>query len=134
MAKGVVVQVLSWESRTRQAHKSFWSSKGGSSTGVSSANTQGTLYTFKFPGLTADAAEQKAKSLYDQIIAHQRTATVEIPLEFGLTPRQAVQISGTGTGWDGKQRIDSLTREIGWNAARETIVLRNRDVTDEAGQ
>ena len=134
MAKGVVVQVISWESRARRAHKSFWSAKGGSATEAASAETQGTLYTYKFPGLTADAAEQKAQELYGQIVAHQRTATLEIPLEFALTARQAVAISGTGTNWDGQQRVDSLTREIGWDAAHETIVLRNRDVTEEAGQ
>ena len=134
MAKGIVVLVVSWESKSRLAHKSYWSLKGGSSTGSSSAATQGNLYTFKFPGLNADAAEKKAKELYDQIVAHQRTVTFDMPLDLTLSPRQAVMVGGTGTSFDGKQRVDSVEREINFGAAHQSVVLRNRDVTEDARQ
>jgi hypothetical protein len=133
IAKGTVVRVLSWDSRQKKTVDKRWPATGSSgTTGTNAAASGGTLHTFKRPNLTADQATALAHQLYDQIVAHQRTVTYEMPGEFALTPRQPVRLSGTGTTWDGALRIDSITRSLDVEGGfRQSLTLRNRDVTED---
>ena len=137
LAKGLVVQVISWEPRQKTATSVFWSSRGPVAAGSYSANQKGQLYVFRLPGLSKDAAGARAKQLYDQIVAHQRVVTIGMPLDLTLSPRQPVTLTGTGTSFDtsGKPlRIDSIVRRVSFSGVDQTVVMRNRDVTEDAGQ
>lgn len=133
ITQGLVVQVLSWDYRQRRAVSVQWplkGSTGGAST--RSAASAGQLHVFKRTGLTQAQAQALAQTLYDRIIAHQRTVTVEMDGELSLTPRQSVLVQGTGTSWDGRQRIDNISRRISVDGGfTQTVTLRNRDVTED---
>ncbi len=131
MAKGVLVQVVSWNSKLRRTVTGQWPLKGTSATG---ASNKGQLYSFKRPNLTADQAQKIAHEYYNQVVAHQRTVRFEIPMDLALTPRQPVNVYGTGTSFDGVQRIDAISRTLSVDDVTQAVTLRNRDVTEDVEQ
>ncbi|NHN93628.1 hypothetical protein [Acetobacter sicerae] len=130
-AKGVVVHCLSWDNKQRIKSEVYWSALGGSK---KNGLENGTLHSFRFPGLKQDQLEAKAEMLYRQIVAHERTISLTIPGRINLAPRQFFTLTGTGTTWDGTRDVDAVTSSLDWSGGyTQTVTLRTRDISDQEG-
>lgn len=130
-AKGVVVHCLSWDSKQRIKSEVYFSALGRSKR---NALENGTLHTFRFPGLKEDQLAAKAEMLYRQIIAHERTITLSLPGRVSLAPRQFVRLTGTGTTWDGVRDVDAVSSSMSVSGGyTQSLTLRTRDTSDQEG-
>jgi phage protein D len=102
LAKGVMVKVLTWGSKTRTA-TTYTAGTGG-------ADTQ--TYVFSRPNLTPDLAQQYANNMLEDITRHERKVAFSMPGELSLTVRNQIQLDGTGTSFDQAYWIDSMTRSM----------------------
>ncbi|AQU86237.1 hypothetical protein B0W47_00805 [Komagataeibacter nataicola] len=129
IAKGVVVHVTSWDSRQRSRVEYYWSAGKGSPT---KAEGTGNLHSFTLPGARLSDLANYAQRKYNEIVAHERTITGQIPGRITLAPRQFMQITGTGTTWDGTLDVDAVTSRFSWSGGfSQQITLRTRDVTKD---
>ncbi|NHN93365.1 hypothetical protein [Acetobacter sicerae] len=130
-AKGIVVHCMSWDSKQRIKSEVYFSALGPSK---KNALQNGTLHSFRFPGLKQDQLEGKAEALYKQIVAHERTISLTIPGRIHLAPRQFLTLTGTGTTWDGTRDVDAVTSSLDWSGGyTQTVTLRTRDASDQEG-
>ncbi|GBQ15384.1 phage late control D family protein [Komagataeibacter rhaeticus] len=128
--RGVVVHVMSWDSRQRTKVAYYWSAAGGSATAP--ATSGGSVHSFSLPGARLDGLEQYARQKYSQIVAHARTITGTMPGCATLAPRQFMQVSGTGTTWDGTLDVDSVTSSFSWQGGfSQQVTLRRRDTSTQ---
>jgi hypothetical protein len=131
IGKGVVIQVSTRDVRQRATHTWFWSAKGASRTAPSSTNA--VIYPYSPPGLSDDKAKAYAQARYLEVLAHARMVSVTMPGELALTPRQQIQLAGTGTSWDQTYGIDALDRSFSVGGFTQMLTLRNRlTETDDA--
>lgn len=129
IAKGVIVHVTAWDSRQRNRVEYYWSVEGGS---TKMAERNGNLHSFTLPGARLDQVQQYAQQKYNQIVAHERTITGQIPGRITLAPRQFMRITGTGTTWDGTLDVDAVTSRFSWSGGfSQQITLRTRDGTKD---
>ncbi len=129
IAKGVVVHVTAWDSRQRNRVEYYWSVEGGS---TRKAESTGNLHSFTLPGARLDLVQQYAQQKYNEIVAHERVISGQIPGRITLAPRQFMQITGTGTTWDGTLDVDAVSSRFSWSGGfTQQITLRNRDVTKD---
>ena len=131
IARGVVVHVMSWDSRQRTRVDYYWSASGGSAT---APPTGGSLHSFSLPGARLDALQRHARQQYSQIVAHARTITATIPGRITLAPRQFMQIGGTGTTWDGTLDVDAVTSHFSWQGGFSQQVTLRRRTTQHEGE
>lgn len=132
IAKGVVVHVMSWDSRQRAKFEYYWSAEGGSPKKAANA---GTLHSFKVPGRSMQDVQNAAKQKYDEIVAHGREVHMTIPGRINLQPRDFFTLTGTNSTWDGQSyTVDAVSSSFSWEGGfQQDVTLRNRDVTqDEA--
>ncbi|MBO1361758.1 hypothetical protein J2D73_18410 [Acetobacter sacchari] len=128
-AKGVVVHCLSWDSKQRIKSEVYFSALGA---GKKNALANGTMHSFKFPGLKQDQLQAKAEALYRQIVAHGRDLTFTVHGRASLAPRQFMTLTGTGTTWDGTHDVDAVSSTFGWDQGyTQNVTLRTRDTTDD---
>ena len=134
IGRGVIVQVSSADRRQRKTHTWFISAKGAARTSPSSANAA--FYAYSPPGLSDDQVKAFGQQRYAEILAHARKATIVMPGELNLTPRQQVRLIGTGSSYDTTYGIDQLDRE--WRLTvgfRQTLTCRTRVMpTDDGGE
>ncbi|AKR50017.2 MULTISPECIES: hypothetical protein [Acetobacter] len=132
IAKGVMVHVLSWDSRQRTKVEWYFGPDGGS---ARKASDVGNLHSFQFPGLRMDEVQARAEQLYHEIVAHERVISYEAPGMISLEPRHFMSLAGTNSTWDGTHAVDSVTTSYGEGTGfRQNITLRNRDVTQDETQ
>ncbi|OUJ16486.1 hypothetical protein [Acetobacter sp. DsW_063] len=128
-AKGVVVHCISWDSKQRIKSEVYFSALGA---GKTNALTNGTMHSFKFPGLKQDQLQAKAETLYRQIIAHDRTLSFTMHGRASLAPRQFMTLTGTGTTWDGTHDVDAVSSTFGWDQGyTQNVTLRTRDTAED---
>lgn len=70
------------------------------------------LYTFRFPNLTRDQAQQRAESLLADITRHEMVIDASLPGDNLLTTRRLIRLADTGTAWDQLYYPDQVTRRI----------------------
>ncbi|GBQ46542.1 hypothetical protein [Komagataeibacter europaeus] len=129
IGKGVVVHVTAWDSRQRNRVEYYWSVEGGS---TKKAESTGNVHSFTLPGARLDLVQQYAQQKYNEIVAHERVISGQIPGRITLAPRQFMQITGTGTTWDGTLDVDAVSSRFSWSGGfTQQITLRNRDVTKD---
>lgn len=131
IAKGVMVHVLSWDSRQRTKMEWYFGPDGGSARKASDA---GNLHSFQFPGLRMDEVQAKAEQLYHEIVAHERIISYEAPAMINLAPRHFMRLTGTNSTWDGTHAVDSVVTTYSGAGFRQSATLRNRDVTQDEAQ
>ncbi len=111
VARGVTVEVHSWNAKKKKGFSAFWpTSSKGAAPGQSSAKAQ--VHRFTFAGLTQDKAIQRAKALYEQIIAHEMNLTAYLPGDSLLTCETPVQVRGTGSQFDQLYYPDNVSRTL----------------------
>ncbi|KFL87870.1 hypothetical protein AmDm5_1872 [Acetobacter malorum] len=131
IAKGVMVHVLSWDSRQRTKVEWYFGPDGGS---ARKAADVGNLHSFQFPGLRMDEVQAKAEQLYHEIVAHERVISYEAPGMINLEPRHFMRLAGTNSTWDGTHAVDSVVSAYSGAGFRQSVTLRNRDVTQDEAQ
>ncbi|MBE7728854.1 hypothetical protein [Komagataeibacter sp. FXV3] len=131
VGRGVVVHVMSWDSRQRSRVDYYWSAAGGATT---QGEGTGTLHSFAMPGARLDDLKRIAQQKYNQITAHARTITGTIPGCVTLAPRDFMRLTGTGTTWDGTLDVDAVTSSFSWQGGfSQHVTLRARNATQDGG-
>jgi phage protein D len=130
LAKDVQVVVRSWRSREGRSFQR--GSPSGSTTGQPKDGV--TRYVYTRPNLTEDQAQKLADQYREQITRHERTGTIECPVELAVSPRDVIQLEGVGTGWEAQPYyVGEVTRHIGQDGTEQTIAIKNHGPqTDEA--
>lgn len=129
IAKGVSVEVRSWNAKQKKAFTSTWpkavkSTKPGK---AQSSDPNGTLvYHFHVPGLTQDQAVAHAKALYEKIVAHMVKLEADLPGDGILDCTKMIALRGTGTVWDQTYYPDSVKRSMSMDEGyRMTVSAKN---------
>ena len=104
LAQNIQVTVKSWNSSSQSSLTQ--TSASGSATGGMKD------YVVVRPNLNAVQASAMAQSLVAEISQHERVINATIVGEAVLSPRDIVQLVGTGTSFDQSYRIISLVRRI----------------------
>jgi phage protein D len=121
MAKDIEVWVQSWNSA--QSRSFVRKAKG---TGKNSNGGTPQRYVYVRPNLSENDAQQLANSLLAELSKHERVVDVEMPGELMLTPRNMVQIQGTGTSFDQAYFIQTITRSLSFEEGfRQSLRLKN---------
>ncbi|WP_395371204.1 hypothetical protein [Komagataeibacter diospyri] len=129
VGRGVIVHVMSWDSRQRTRVEYYWSAGGG---GTTPGDNTGTVHSFAMPGARLDDLKLIARQKYNQITAHARTITGQIPGRVTLAPRDFMRLTGTGTTWDGTLDVDAVTSSFSWQGGfAQHVTLRARSTTQE---
>ena len=125
IAKGVKVEISSWDSAQRAAHTGTWPRSPAANAVVYSPAIA--------PNLSNAQVQALAVTIYNDILAHLRTVTIAVPGDVTMQPRQSLQLIGTGTTWDRLYRIDNIQREMSFEGGfKQTVVARTRDAAGEA--
>lgn len=114
IAKGVSVEVHSWNAKQKKGFTEYWPKAArATQAGQSKARTQ--VYKFTIAGLTAVQAQQRAQSLYSQIIAHEMRLTGYLPGDDVLDCTKTIQVRGTETAFDQIYFPESVNRTLSVN-------------------
>lgn len=134
IAKGVTVEVHSWNAKQKKGFTaSFPKNAKGVQVGQSTAPTQ--VYKYTIAGLTPDKAQQRAQSLYKQIIAHEMRLTAYLPADNVLNCTQTIEMRGTCTNWDQVYYPESVKRSMSYNEGyRMEVSAKNTSPELEAAQ
>lgn len=111
IAKGVTVEVRSWNSKQKKAFTVAWP-KNTKPTKPGQATNATLTYHNSIPGLTQDQALVRAKAIYDQVVSHLMKMTADLPGDRLLTCETIVQVRGTSTAWDATYYPDSVKRSM----------------------
>lgn len=131
VAKGVVVQVRSWNARNKKGFTAQYPKKAkGTTAGSSSATSQ--IYSYSIPGLTPEQALQRAQALHKQITAHELKLHATLPADNVLDVGMQIELRGTGTAFDTIYYPDSVTRTLELNGGYEMrIAAKNHSPESE---
>lgn len=118
LAKGVKVIVWSWNHKKKTAFKA---------TAGSGAET----YSFRVPGLEMSDAQQLAQTRLEQISRHEKKLELEMVADVTTNARQAVQLSGTGTGFDQIYYVEEVRRSMRFGELMQSLRAKNVDPSNE---
>lgn len=135
VARGTKVTVLSWNQKTGQALppavaqrarvKNATTAKSGSN-GLPTAE-----YTFIFPNLTPQQAQDRANSLVQDISQHEVNVSADMPGDDLLTTNVAVKVVGTNSAFDQIYYPASIRRSYSWDEGYR-MSLRARNFSPES--
>lgn len=114
ISKGITVEVLSWNSKrkNKQFIASYPKYAKGTTPGSSTAKTQ--TYRIIRNGLTPEAANALAQSIYRDIVQHEMKFSGSTAGDNLLTPNTLVRIEGTQSPFDQVYYCDSVRRSLNW--------------------
>ncbi len=116
ISKGVTVEVLSWNSKrkNKQFVASYPKAAKTVTPGNSTAKTQ--VYRIIRNGLTPEAANALAQSIYKNIVQHEMKFSGSTAGDNLLTPNNLVRIEGTQSPFDQLYYCDSVRRSLNWDS------------------
>lgn len=133
LAKNVVVQVRSWNSK--QKNSFTVTVRGSIKTNAGAVVKLGAPQTYLFikPDLTRAQAQVYAQQKLAEISRHERTVSVQMPGDLTTSARNMVNLSGTKTAFDQLYYIDTLEREISLaQGFIQTLTLKNHSPQTES--
>ncbi len=107
LARDLEVTVKSWNTRQQTA---FTQTARSSATGHRSGTSQRIVVVR--PNLSSSDALQLAQRILADLSSHERIVHAETPGELDLTARSQVQLTGTGTDFDGAYYVAELDRQF----------------------
>ena len=111
IAKGISVEVHSWNTKQKKGFSAFWPRVAKSiRPGEAMPRTQ--AYRYTFPGLTQEQANQRAQSIYAQIIAHTMNLTAYMPGDGLLDCSKKIRVQGTESAFDQIYYPESVMRSM----------------------
>ena len=134
VGKGVVVVVKSWNPGQKAAFTAVYPTNkptnklAGIAPGGSTDPIQ--TYSYAIANLTQERAQQKARSLYNDIIKHEMKLSAEIPGDDVLDIGHVITVTGTGTSFDQTYFPQSITRRIGMDEGYTMTVSAKNHSTD----
>ena len=105
----------SWNAKQKKGFTASFP-KNAKAVQVGQAVAQTQVYKYTIAGLTPDKAQQRAQSIYKQIIAHEMRLTGYLPADSVLNCTQTLQVKGTGTNWDQIYYPESVKRSMSYGA------------------
>lgn len=126
--KDVVVQVKSWNAKTKTANTASYP-RSGTSTNVAAGQSEARkqLYSYTIPGLSTEQALQRAQAIHADIVKHQVALNSVIPNDNAMTTRRVIKVTGTGTKFDQVYFPDSIHRVLSnGGGAVMTVTAKNR--------
>lgn len=127
LSKNVKVNHKSWRHKEGEAIESEYKSTGGGDGDLE--------YTFKGANLTKQQQDQLAETKLNEILSHERTASISTYGDVNLDPQMKLQIMGTGTGVDQSYIISSI--EHRWDEEGGYVMdveVRNKDSKRSSAQ
>jgi hypothetical protein len=103
MERAIEVTVRSWDQRGGQAVVQTAQGGGGG---------RAWRHAVVRPNLPPDEAQRLADRVLADLMRHVRTASLTMPGDLVVSPRSAVALQGTGTGWDGIYMVSEVSRRI----------------------
>ena len=111
ISKGVSVEVHSWNSKQKNGFSAYFPrASRGIKPGQSESRTQ--TYRYTFPNLTQEKANQKAQSIYAQIVAHEMSLTAYLPADGLLNCEMILRVQGTNSAFDQNYYPESVMRSM----------------------
>ncbi|MBU3625739.1 hypothetical protein ICN48_05755 [Polynucleobacter sp. JS-Safj-400b-B2] len=111
IAKGVVVEVHSWNSKSKAGFSETWP-RNAKAIKPGQAEARSQVYRYTFPGLDRDKAQQRAQSIYKQIVAHEMRLTGYLPADSILDCSRMIVVQGTGSSFDQAYYPESVMRSM----------------------
>lgn len=103
VGRPVNVTVQSWNHKEKKAYSTTKSEPG---TG------DPLVYNYTSPGLTGDQTEKLADKRLAENTSHELSFNLDMPGDPTVTPRFAMQLSGTGTAYDQEHEITTIHHSI----------------------
>jgi hypothetical protein len=128
IAKGVQVIVKSWNAKQKRSFQ-----RGvPSNKPVSTSNVSVQQYVYVIPDLTEDQAQQRANAIYADIIKHEyRIRASNMIGDDILTPRNIIQLTGTGTAFDAIYYPTHVSRRIDIHGYTMSLEARTSSQANE---
>ncbi len=125
IAQGISVEVRSWNSKAKKGFSAFWPRQGKTTRpGQASAQTQ--RYRYTVPGLSQEAAQQRAQQLYQHIVSHEMALSASLPADNLLSVAQTILVQGTQTDFDQVYYPETITRVLSVDEGyRMSITAKN---------
>ena len=125
LSRGAKVVLRSWNAKQR---------KPLTATYPASASADAQTYPFlRPPNVPASQLTADAQTIYRDIVRHERIVHFTVVDNLGLSPRQRVSLSGTGTSFDQTYWIDSVKERISVSEGLTAeVVARNSSPALEA--
>lgn len=127
VTRGIQVVIRSWNQKQAKGFTAYWPSQAKSiQVGKSTPFGGGQVYSRTIPNLTQDQATQKARALYDQIVAHEMRLIAELPGDTILDTTSVIQVTGTRTAFDQIYYPDTISRRMDWDGGLSmTVAAKN---------
>jgi len=127
IAKDIEVDVVSWNQQSARNYKATAKKTGGGSKG-----SQPQRYVYVYPNLTKAQAQVKANAILEDLTQHERVIEFRQPWILTISPRTPIRLVGTGTRWDQRYFVDSITRTINFSSGfSQTVRAKNTDTSSQ---
>lgn len=113
VSRGIQVVVRSWNSRQSKGFDAYFPSRGKAvQIGKATPFGNSQVYRRTYPNLTQEAADKKAKEIYEGIVAHEMRLEAELPGDVILDTSSVIEVTGTETAFDQRYYVDAITRRL----------------------
>lgn len=112
VGKGVIVQVHSFNHKQKAGFSVTYPTGKAKGAAPGTAKAPAQVYTYLIANLTQEDAQQRAQSIYNDIIRHELKMSAELPGDNILTPNTMVSVSGTQTPFDTMYYVESVNRRM----------------------
>lgn len=124
LARDVIVKVQSWNQGQEKSFVTTYHVSQAAKSQQSGGSAQ--IYSYTVPNLTPAQALQWATNKAQEITAHERVITVDLPGDNLLTTRTMVKLTGTRTAWDQSYYPDTIERHLSADGGyRMTLRAKN---------
>lgn len=133
LARDITVKVVSWHARQKRAFTVTRNTRLTTRSAIRGQFGQRTAYVFRLPGLTEEQAIREAETRLADLTRHHRVIYAWLPGHAEIDTRTIMEVSGTGTSFDQKYRVDEIERRVSQNGGFDmTITARNQSPGSEA--
>jgi phage protein D len=136
VSRGIVVTIHSWDHKHRHGFSvSYPTHAKKLNPGQAKIGSDAQNYQKTIPNLTQQQALQRARQLYEQIVAHEMKLAAELPADDVLDTMSIIELTGTGTAYDQLYYPESITRRLSFEGGYSMAVhAKNHAPESEPGQ
>lgn len=116
LAKGVTVEVRSWNAKTGKAYTETYPNSGAKGIAPGQAVAKRQVYSVVRSGLDRQGAQALAQALHKQITVHEMRMSASMPGDNLLMPDTIVRIEGTDSTFDQLYYADAVRRSMSFDS------------------